>query len=181
MTRPAALTLALSLALTAQTAAAETVHFCWTGANGYTMTGRMDVPDRLMSNAVLTEDHIDAFKIAGYRNGQLLGTWDMTQAGRGTTFHLRFDPVGMRFLTGGSYPSTYSQGWNADGTVEDCGEGGFGFNSGNYAQDVCLNGTWLADSSIDPATPLIAGLQPVDATCSTVQMMSKSAKPNHFD
>jgi hypothetical protein len=44
--------------------------------------------------------------------------------------------------------------------VTNCGKPGFGFNSGNYAQDICVNGTYIQASSIDPATPLTATFPP---------------------
>lgn len=171
--------LSLCVALSSTAAAAADLNFCWRGANGYTMTGKMAFPDRLMSNAVLTEDHLQSFKISGYYKGQLLGTWNMREATKATTFHVRFDPIGMTFLTGGSFPQTHSQGWNADGAVADCGSPGFGFNSGNYAQDICVNGTWIADSSIDPATPMIVTEQPVTPACTVTPAVSKAQISNH--
>ena len=170
--RPLATLLAIC---TAWPLAAADLNFCWQGANGYTMTGKMEFPDALMSHAVLTEQHVTRFKISGYQNGTLIGSWDSRDAAPGATFHLRFDPVAMRFLTGGSFPGTFSQGWNADGTAANCGQAGFGFNSGNYAQDFCLDGAWISDSSIDPATPLLATTSPVAPDCSAGFQMSKAA------
>jgi hypothetical protein len=74
--------------------------------------------------------------------------------------HLRFDPQQMVFLTGGSFQGLHPQDWNANGNVTNCGKPGFGFNSGNYAQDICVNGTYIQASSIDPATPLTATFPP---------------------
>ena len=173
--------LPLVLSLCATTATAADFSFCWTGGNGYTMTGRMQVPDALMSNAILTEEDVTSFKIAGYLEGTLLGTWDMTQHTAQTTWHLRFDPIAMTFLTGGRFATTRSQGWNADGEVENCGNPGFGFNSGSYAQDICVNGQYIADSSIAPETPLIATFGAVTPTCERVSVTSKSPKTNHSD
>ncbi len=168
------------LVVHATESAAADLNFCWAGANGYTMTGRMQVPDSLMSHAVLTENDITSFKISGYLNGQLLGNWNMKQAGEDSTFHLRFDPVGMTFLTGGSFPATHSQGWNADGNVANCGSPGFGFNSGNYAQDVCVNGRWMEESSIAPETPFLVTTQAVTTDCKVVSMTSKSRMNESF-
>lgn len=64
----------------------------------------------------------------------------------------------MIFLTGGSFAGFASQGWNANGDVTDCGTPGFGFNSGNFAQDICLNGAYVEASSIAPDTLLLATL-----------------------
>ena len=166
--------LALIAALLPVSATAANVNFCWRGEGGYTMTGRMQIPDEKMFKAVVTEADVKAFKIAGYVHGQLLGTWDMRQVKPGTTWHLRFDPMGMTFLTGGSFAGTHSQGWNADGNVQNCGSPGFGFNSGNYAQDICVNGTYVDTSSIDPATPFLATMDPVTPDCRNTVPMSKS-------
>jgi hypothetical protein len=73
----------------------------------------------------------------------------------------------MIFLTGGSFAGFASQGWNANGDVTDCGTPGFGFNSGNFAQDICLNGAYVEASSIAPDTPLLATLNPEPPTAAT--------------
>lgn len=156
------------------TAEAANVNFCWRGESGYTMTGRMQIPDEKMFKAIVTEADVTGFKIAGYYHGQLLGTWDKHQVAQGTTWHLRFDPMGMTFLTGGSFAGTHSQGWNADGNVQNCGSPGFGFNSGNYAQDICVNGTYIETSSIEPATPFLATMGPVMPDCRNTIPMSKA-------
>jgi len=166
---------------TTTTARAADLSFCWVGANGYTMTGRMRVPDRLMSNAVLTENDVTAFKIAGYHEGTLLGTWDMASRAPNTTWHLRFDPVSQNFLTGDSFATTRSQGWNANGDVTDCGPTGFGFNSGNFAQDLCVNGQYIAESSVDPETKLVVSTQAFSPSCDSLAMTGKSPRANHSD
>lgn len=162
-------------------ASAANLNFCWNGANGYTMTGRMQVPDSKMSNAIITEDDVTAFKISGYLEGSLIGTWDMRQRGPDTTWHLRFDPITLTFLTGGSFDTTRSQGWNADGNVRNCGSPGFGFNSGNWAQDVCVNGEYVSDSSIPPDTLFTATTGPVTPTCDVPNIVSKSRSDEHSD
>ena len=169
MIRPIVLT-ALLLPAAAQ---AAVVNFCWLGANGYTMTGRMEVPDNAMYQAVITEADVTRFKISGYYKRQLIGTWNAAQAKRDTTWHLRFDPMGMTFLTGGVFATTHSQGWNADGDVENCGNPGFGFNSGSYGQDICVNGTYFTASSIAPDTPLVATTQTVTSDCRKTVPTSK--------
>lgn len=174
-------TLACVAGFSSTTAIAADLSFCWIGANGYTMTGRMQVPDRLMSNAILTEADVTAFKIAGYHRGQLLGTWDMAARGDDTTWHLRFDPITQTFLTGDSFATTRSQGWNADGDVSNCGATGFGFNSGNYAQDICVNGQYIQDSSVDPATQFTVSTHSFSPSCESEVMLSKSPRTNHSD
>jgi len=174
-------TLACLTAALAGPVQAADINFCWIGANGYTMTGRMEVPDALMTQAVVTEDEITAFKIAGYHDGKLLGTWDMADRAPGSTWHLRFDPVAMEFLTGGSFRTHRSQGWNADGQVRDCGMPGFGFNSGNFAQDICVNGTYIRDSAVAPDTPFLISSYAFTPNCEFRAMTSKLPKTNHSD
>lgn len=133
----------------------------------------MSIPDGAMYQAILTERDVTAFKVSGYHKGQLIGTWNSATRGDEATWHLRFDPAGMTFLTGGRFAGTASQGWNADGSSENCGNPGFGFNSGNYGQDLCVNGMWIEGSSIDPETPLLATLDPVTPDCRNAAAVSK--------
>lgn len=154
--------------------AAADLYFCWSGSNGYTMTGSMTLPDNYSNMDVVTEDDLRRFKISGYHQGQFLGAWDMARRGTSDTWHLRFDPQTMTFLTGDFFTTPHSQGWNANGGVRDCGNPGFGFNSGNHAQDICLNGHYVAESSIAPETPLFASTMPVTATCQATLPMSKN-------
>lgn len=157
---------------------AANLNFCWVGAAGYTMTGTMQFPDALLYKAVVTDRDVTRFKISGYRDGTYLGGWDMADRGDETTFHLRFDPIGMVFLMGGSFPTTHSQGWNADGRVENCGTPGFGFNSGNFGQDVCVNGRYILESSIAPDTPLFATTAAVTPDCGGAPLTGKARKTN---
>ena len=46
------------------------------------------------------------------------------------------------------------QAWNMDGGGYNCGQGGFGFNIGDFAQDICVDNTLIQASQIDPHTPL---------------------------
>lgn len=170
----------LALALGAGTAQAADLSFCWKGNAGYTMVGRMQVADAAMTKPIVTEDDLITFKIAGYHHGQLLGTWDMADATPGSTWHLRFDPQTMTFLTGQSFPTTKSQGWNANGGVRDCGAPGFGFNAGNAGQDICVNGHYIADSMVPPDTPLVATTGPVSPDCTSAPVYSKSTKTESF-
>ena len=119
----------------------------------------------------MTERDVTAFRITGYERGVMIGQWDMSERGANTTWHLRFDPGSRVFPTGGSFPGERSQGWNANGEVTDCGRRGFGFNSGNYAQDICLYGVWIAQSSIPPETPLFATTEPVTPDCRAVELL----------
>lgn len=137
------------------------------------MTGVIAFPDALMSRPLITERDVTAFRITGYERGVAVGQWSLADRGAGTTWHLRFDPRALTFPTGGSYPGDAGQGWNANGEVDNCGSSGFGFNSGNYAQDICLYGVWIEQSSIDPATPLRATTDPVTPDCRGSLLLGK--------
>ncbi len=163
----------LALILLAGSAAASDYNFCWRGSNDYTVTGRMTVPEAAMTKEIVTAEDITRFKIAGYHQGRLIGTWSLDDKTDTTTWVLNFDPTTSSFLMGGSFPGNYSQGWNANGDVADCGNPGFGFNAGNYAQDVCMNGVWIEASGVDPATPLSAGPDPVTPDCRAAEFTSK--------
>ena len=171
------LRLAVVLSLAAAQAQAAVVHFCWQGENGYTMTGRMEFPDPLLSESLITEAEITAFRITGYRDGMALGTWDMADRGETTTWYLRYMPRIMEFPVGGLVPGPFDQGWNADGNVMDCGSPGFGFNAGNYAQDFCVNGVWVEESGMPPPTPFYAMTNPPPTPdCSGPMMLSKGRR-----
>ncbi|WP_245820414.1 hypothetical protein [Flavimaricola marinus] len=172
MIRQGALLAGVCACLAAPVQAAR-FNFCWAGAGGYTMTGVIGFPDDLLSKPVITEADVTEFRITGYLSGVAIGGWSLAERSRDTTWHLRFDPATLTFPTGGSFPGEQSQGWNADGDVEDCGRDGFGFNSGNYAQDVCWKGVWIEQSSIDPATPLRATTQAVTPECRGAYLLGK--------
>lgn len=164
---------ALGLALLASPAPAATVHFCWLGANGYSMTGTMEFPDALREADMITERDVTAFRIVGYLHGEVIGSWDMATREPGDTWYLRYFPRDWHFPTNGEVPGPFDQGWNADGTATDCGEGRFGFNAGNYAQDFCLDGRWVEESGVPPATPFIAQpTPPADPGCQAPALLS---------
>lgn len=165
---------ALALSLAASAADAAVVHFCWQGDNGYTMTGRMEFPDALLTESLITEAEVTAFRITGYRDGQPLGSWDMADRGPDTTWYLRYMPRIMEFPVNAMVPGPFDQGWNANGDVTDCGNPGFGFNAGNYAQDFCVNGEWIVDSGMPPPTPFYAmNHPPPTPDCSGPILMGK--------
>lgn len=161
------------LVMMASPAQAAQFNFCWSGSNGYTMTGTIGFADALMTRSIVTETEVSLFRIVGFRDGVAIGKWSLNDLTDDTTWHLRFDPRTLTFPTGGSFPGDASQGWNANGDVTDCGPGGFGFNSGNYAQDVCLDGVWISDSSIPPETPLGATPEPVTPDCRRAPLLGK--------
>jgi hypothetical protein len=161
----------LIAALAAAPAAASNAlfQFCWTGANGYTMEGRIEFPSALQNTGIITEADVTDFQIIGFLDGVAIGSWSLDQRTPQTSWTLRFDTTTLRFPTGGIRSENSYQEWNANGQVNNCGaSGGFGFNGGNYAQDVCLDNLWVEDSSIDPNTPLFAQPMDVDLICETV-------------
>lgn len=178
--RPVSAALALAATLSATTADAAMVYICWVGANGYTMTGSMEFPDSLANADMITEADVTRFKIAGYFEGQLIGTWDMADRTETTTWYLRYFPREMRFPTNAEVPGIIDQGWNADGTATDCGPGGFGFNAGNYAQDFCLDGVWIEPSGVPPETPFFAQTEaPWTPDCSGPRLLSGLPDERH--
>lgn len=162
----------LIVAVLANPAQAADFWFCWTGANDYTMLGQMRVPDAALGKPMVTAEDVTMFRIAGYRAGNLLGKWDIDTRDPRDTWVLNFDPASLSFLPGDAPGYGYTQGWNADGTAEDCGPGEFGFNSGNYAQDFCLNGVWIEESGVAPATPFLVSTTPVDPFCRVIAPLS---------
>lgn len=146
-------------------ASAADYYICWLGNAGYSLTGKMTLAASAVSQEVVTEADVTAFEIIGYRNGVRIGGWSLAERTPNTTWLLRFEPETLTFPVGGDFGSLVSQGWNANGKVNDCGTPGFGFNSGNYAQDVCINDTYIRASSIDPDTPLKASLVPYSVDC----------------
>jgi|GEM_PF-1928012 hypothetical protein len=69
------LTAALIAALSPACTLAANVNFCWIGAGGDTMTGRMQIPDDQMRKPVLTKADLNRFKISGYHQGQFVRAW----------------------------------------------------------------------------------------------------------
>jgi hypothetical protein len=159
--------LATAATLAAQTAAATArFQFCWIGANGYTMEGQIEFPADLLNTGIINETQVTGFRIQGFHDGLPIGFWSLEMRTPETSWLLHFDTRSLQFPTGGSRSQQTYQEWNANGEVNDCGaEGGFGFNGGNWAQDVCIDNTWIEASSIDPSTPLPAYPMDVRLNC----------------
>jgi hypothetical protein len=153
--------LGLFIALFACPANAAELQFCWIGEAGYTLAGRMVFPDHLDEADRITEADVTAFDIVGYHENRFVGQWSLTDLRPDTSWNLNFLPREMRFATGGTSSGDEGQQWNADGSATDCGNPGFGFNSGASAQDICLDGDFIVESGIDPTAPLMA--QPTSA------------------
>lgn len=164
----------LALATPAQSA---THGFCWRGENGYRMEGFLSYPDA-MRGRVVTERDVTGFGITGWKDDAYLGRWSLKQRGPGTSWVLRFDTRTLSFPMGGLPQEGSYQAWNANGIVTDCGDPGFGFNGGNAAQDVCVDGEFRRDSSIAPDTPLAIAPDPSDP-CGPVPISSLTAPRRH--
>ncbi len=160
----------LTVALTAPAQAAD-FEFCWVGANDYTMTGAMTVPDTALTG-IVTQDDVIAFSITGFHRSLPIGRWDMSDLTSTTAWHLRFDPVGMTFPTGGIHNGPSGQAWNASGFVDDCGAPGFGFNSGTNARDLCVNGEFVTASSISRYTDFPVFLAGATMQCGGAALLS---------
>jgi hypothetical protein len=152
----AALILAASATAAVPSDDAARFQFCWTGANGFTMEGIIGFPAELLGTGIITQAEITEFAIWGYHNGLPIGSWNMADRTTETSWTLFFDTRSIAFPMGGYFLEQSYQEWNANGQVNDCGNPGFGFNGGNWAQDVCIDNTWIEASSIDPDTPLPA-------------------------
>lgn len=153
------------LSVLASNAQAAQFYFCWLGANDYSMVGQMTIRPSSLNKPLVTQDDVTEFRIAGYLEGTLLGKWDMATREPDDSWILHFDPTRNAFMTPGDVGLGVSQAWNADGTAEDCGNPGFGFNLGNYAQDFCLNGVWIEESGMPPETTFLVSPTPVDPQC----------------
>ncbi|MBM7069062.1 hypothetical protein [Actibacterium sp. 188UL27-1] len=173
----AALTTALTCALgTAVQASSVEYAFCWIGDNGYTMEGRMQFDDALLETGLISQDDITRFEIRGYRDDAPLGSWSLAQLTPETTWVLSFDTTRLEFPTG-STGNNDLQAWNADGTASNCGNPGFGFNAGNNAQDVCVNGEWRTDSMVDRFTPLQVFPAGSERACGDPDLLSQVMRP----
>jgi hypothetical protein len=164
-----------ALAALAPPAQAAVHAFCWIGANGYRMEGGIGYPDAL-EGGIVTERDVTEFVIAGWQGDAFLGRWSLEQLTPETTWVLRFDTRTLSFPMGGYRAEGTYQAWNADGTVDDCGVPGFGFNGGSAYQDVCVDNTFRRDSSIEPDTPLAISVNP-DDPCGPVPMSALSRPP----
>ncbi|MBY6201640.1 hypothetical protein KUV65_09725 [Maritalea mobilis] len=163
---------ALAIALAALPAHAARFQFCWVGNSGYTMEGIIEVPDNLLNTGIITQQDVSAFFIQGYHDGVPIGAWNMRQRTTETTWTLFFDTTNLEFPMGGHFLEQSYQAWNANGEVNDCGPDGFGFNGGNWAQDVCIDNVWIAASSIDPDTPLPVFGMDTEMSCQSVVPLS---------
>ncbi|MBF9031315.1 hypothetical protein HKCCE3408_13005 [Rhodobacterales bacterium HKCCE3408] len=163
---------ALSVLALTQPADAARFAFCWIGNSGYTMEGVIEFPDELVGTGIINETDVTHFAITGLLDGVPVGFWSLDMLTPETTWELYFDTVKLEFPTGGSSFQNSYQAWNANGRVDDCGPGGFGFNGGNLYQDVCIDNTWITDSSIEPSTPFPVAPEGVVPRCANAVPIS---------
>ena len=152
---------ALILALSAAPAQAATHGFCWRGAGEYRIEGFVTYPDAL-AGGIVTEEDVTGFGIVGWRGEAYLGRWSLKELTEATSWTLRFDAGRLEFPMGGSRADGTYQEWNANGFADDCGDPGFGFNGGNRAQDICVDGMFIDESGVPPETPLPVSADPSD-------------------
>lgn len=132
-----------------------TYAFEWEGSGGYRVKGALEFDPAEVSGPLVLENDVSCFVIEGTREGEPVGRWALTMLDEQTTWRLHFDPAAGSFLVDGE-GIWMPQAWNMNGEGIDCGEDGFGFNIGNAAQDICLNGELIIDSQVDPDAPFPA-------------------------
>lgn len=138
-------------------ALAQDYRFEWQGAGGYSMRGAVSFAP-VAGKGVLTQDEVQCFEIEGFLNGASVGSWALGMLTEETMWLLEFDPATQSFMT--PYDTNgMPQAWNMTGVGDGCGEGGFGFNLGSAAQDICIDDALIVESQIAPPTPFPA--QPV--------------------
>ena len=144
--------LTLMLMLISSFCYAASYQFSWVGSDGYRLEGAFSIPDSLAQEKHIDERAVKCFWIAGYRSDNPVGQWNISQLTNETNWRLNFEPQSLRFRTGGHSQSQFGQEWNMNGFGTGCGEDGFGFNSGNVSQDICINNQWIKSSIISPKT-----------------------------
>ncbi|MEM1386810.1 MAG: hypothetical protein AAF748_01440 [Pseudomonadota bacterium] len=176
-----AFSVVLSLCCAPVALAADSVayRFEWIGGGGFEMRGALSFSADLMGAQVVTEADVQCFVIEGFEAGAPIGRWALGQLSEETTWTLTFDPVTEAFVVFGD-GAPMPQAWNMDGGGFNCGDGGFGFNIGNAAQDLCLDGQLLYQSQVSPGRPFPATRDdgfafPGDA-CSGVMILSQAAR-----
>lgn len=147
----------LLLGLTAGPTVAEEARFRfeWQGGGGYVMRGAMSFDAGLLDGSIVTGGELTCFYIEGRRDGAPVGRWALSMLDEETSWVLTFLPQSSEFAVfddGALMP----QAWNMDGLGRDCGPGGFGFNIGNAAQDLCIDGTLIVASQVEPTRPFPA-------------------------
>ncbi|WP_298497555.1 hypothetical protein [uncultured Maritimibacter sp.] len=132
-----------------------TYRFQWQGAGGYSLRGVMSFDESLAGADVVYEGDLTCFAIEGYEGKKPIGRWALGMLTEETSWTVTFLPEPSQFVVY-SDAAQMPQAWNMNGLGEDCGTPGFGFNIGNQAQDLCLNGEWVWESQVEPSRPFPA-------------------------
>lgn len=142
------------LGLTAGAAWAEpvTYRFDWQGSGGFAMAGVMQFDAAHLGKRLVIETDIACFAIEGTQDGVPIGRWALGMLEIDTTWTLTFDTLTQEFVSFGPNHQM-PQAWNMDGAGFNCGDPGFGFNIGNAAQDICVNGDLMVASQVRPSRP----------------------------
>ncbi|MBT53395.1 MAG: hypothetical protein CMF72_08355 [Mameliella sp.] len=149
--------LALGLTIAAGGAVADPVTYAfeWAGGGGYAIKGALQFDDAAYTGRFVREQDLSCFVIEGSKDGEDVGRWALTMLNEQTSWRMHFDPVLGRFLVEGE-GVWMPQAWNMNGEGIDCGEGGFGFNIGNAAQDICVDNQLIFESQVTPEEPFLA-------------------------
>lgn len=139
----------LTLAGSAATAENVSYRFEWQGAGGYSMRGGMSFDAGFLGRSEVRAQDLSCFFIEGRRDGAPVGRWALSMLDEETSWVLTFLPREQAFAVWGP-DQPMPQAWNMDGAGTDCGEGGFGFNIGNAAQDLCIDGRLVVLSQVAP-------------------------------
>jgi hypothetical protein len=148
---------AVLAALLPAAAAADSAafRFVWQGGGDWSMRGAIAFDAALLGGPWVLEDQVQCFFIEGYEGDRPVGRWALGMLNEETTWTLTFDPAAGHFVIY-SLDSFMPQAWNMDGAGRDCGDPGFGFNIGNAAQDLCLDGELVEASQVPPDRPFPA-------------------------
>lgn len=149
--------------------------FEWRGGGGYSLRGALSFDAQLLSNSRVLQNDIECFEINGFRDGAPIGRWALGQLTAETTWILTFDSAAEELVVFGP-GDPMPQAWNMDGFGMNCGAGGFGFNIGNAAQDICLDGELIIESQVPPPTPIstrrLGSFEFAPDACRGVQLFS---------
>lgn len=126
--------------------------FEWTGEGGFSMRGALAFED---GKWLVRERDVTCFIIEGFHEGKAIGRWDLSMKTELSIWRLHFNAQQGSFFVEGQ-GAMMPQAWNMAGNGSGCGEGGFGFNLGNVAQDICLNDKVELSSQKDPFAPFPA-------------------------
>ena len=133
--------------------ASEAIYrFAWEGEGGYSMQGAMAFKE---GPVIVRRWDVTCFFIEGFHEGERIGGWNLSMLRPSTFWRLHFDALNGAFLVEGQGVAM-PQAWNMAGDGSGCGQGGFGFNLGNIAQDICLNNEVVLASQKDPFAPFPA-------------------------